>query len=167
ISAGETLDGELIDSETCRDIFDLKLVSENPSNVQISDNIQNLINSQITKRQAEVKDRNTEVYLDKKDILERQYKDKIVELEIKIDKLKRNVSEKERQERQAPNAEERLKVAAEKQTLRKKIRSLNQQMFDLEDKMDDEISEKITLAQQASVNSVKIEPLFEIDFSII
>ena len=46
------------------------------------------------------------------------------------------------------------------------MRQLNHQKFDLEDRMDYEIADKITLAQQASESGVNIEPLFKIGFSI-
>lgn len=166
VSAGETTDGTQIDSETCRDIFELATTQIQLKDVQISSETQNLLKSQITARQNEVKDRNTTTYLDKKDLLERQYQDKIIEFEMKIDSLKAKVKDKERQERQAGNAQEKLKIANEKQTIRKKMRQLNHQKFDLEDRMDYEIADKITLAQQASESGVNIEPLFKIGFSI-
>ena len=166
ISAGETTTGMPIDSEICRDIFELATTQIQLKDVQISDSTQNLLDSQIAARQNEVKDRNTATYLDKKDILERQYQDKIIEFEMKIDNLKAKVKDKERQERQAGNAQEKLKIATEKQTIRKKIRNLTHQKFDLEDRMDDEITDKITLAQQASEGGVNIETLFKISFKI-
>ena len=166
VSAGETTDGTQIDSETCRDIFELATTQIQLKDVQISSETQNLLKSQITARQNEVKDRNTTTYLDKKDLLERQYQDKIIEFEMKIDSLKAKVKDKERQERQAGNAQEKLKIANEKQTIRKKMRQLNHQKFDLEDRMDYEIADKITLAQQASEGGVNIETLFKISFKI-
>ena len=70
VSAGETTDGTQIDSETCRDSFELATTQIQLKDVQISSETQNLLKSQITARQNEVKDRNTATYLDKKDILE-------------------------------------------------------------------------------------------------
>jgi hypothetical protein len=101
-----------------------------------------------------------------KDMLERKFKDRVVEYEIKIDKIAVKVRELEKQERQAANTEERLRIAGEKQVLRKKIRELRRVVFDLEENMEDDIDDKITLAQQASEGEVKQERLFEIRFTI-
>ena len=128
--------------------------------------LQNHLAQQIAERQEEVKGRNTDAYLDKKDLLERQYKDKIVEYEMKVDKLDAKIRDLQKQERQAGDAASRLKIASEVQVLRKKVRAFNRDKYDLEDSMDEQISNKIALAQQASEGQVVTERLFAVDFSI-
>lgn len=166
IAAGETSDGKLLDTEVCRDIFELKVTNVDEQSVSVSPNLDVYLTQQVTERHEEVKGRNTETYLDKKDLLERQYKDKIVEYEMKVDKLESKIREKQKLERQAGSAAERLKVASEVQVLRKKARALNREKYDLEDSMDDEISEKIMLAQQAAEGHVSTTGLFDIKFHI-
>ena len=104
--------------------------------------------------------------MDKKDLLERQYKDKVTEYEMKEDAISSKIREKERQEKQAPTNADKLRIAGEIQALRKKRRTLQKERLDLEDTMEDEIHDKISAAQQASEGEVKQERLFEVRFSI-
>ena len=166
VAAGETDDGQRIDTETCRNILELTVTNVHEQPVELTDSISTFLQQQIADRHTEVKGRNTETYLDKKDLLERQYKDKIVEYEMKADKLEAKVRDLQKQERQATDASERLRIASEVQVLRKKVRALNREKYDLEDSMDDEISEKIILAQQAAAGNVNSEQLFMIRFII-
>ncbi len=166
IAAGETADGKLIDTETCRNILELTVTDTQEQAVEPTDSLKSCLQQQTEERHTEVKGRNTKTYLDKKDLLERQYKDNIVEYEMKVDKLDAKVREKQKQERQATDASERLKIASEVQVLRKKVRALNREKYDLEDRMDDEITEKIELAQQATEGHVESQPLFTIAFEI-
>lgn len=167
IAAGETADGKNLDTEACRDILELTVTNIEQQDVTVSSTLEDFLQQQIDERHAEVKSRNTETYLDKKDLLERQYKDKIVEYEMKVDKLEAKVREKQKQERQAGSAAERLQIASEVQVLRKKARNLNREKYDLEDSMEEEIDEKITLAQQAAEGQLSSAELFNIDFNII
>ena len=50
--------------------------------------------------------------------------------------------------------------------LRKKVHTLNRKRYNLEDRIDDEIAEKIQLAQQATEGSAKTKKLFGIDFLV-
>lgn len=166
LASAQTDDGMLLDTETCRKILDLCVVGVNYKEVIPDEVLQNHLTQQITERQEEVKGRNTEAYLDKKDLLERQYKDKIVEYEMKVDKIEAKIRDLQKQERQAGDAASRLKIASEVQILRKKVRTLNREKYDLEDSMDEQISNKIALAQQASEMEVVTKQLFVINFSI-
>ncbi|MFZ2544991.1 MAG: hypothetical protein WAW80_03365 [Candidatus Saccharimonadales bacterium] len=156
-----------LDTEQCRNILELAVTNIQQHDVNPTEKLTSFMQQQIEERHDEVKGRNTETYLDKKDLLERQYKDKIVEYEMKADKLEGRISELQKQERQATDATERLKIASEVQVLRKKVRSLNREKYDLEDNMDDEISEKITLAQQAAEGEATSKKLFDIIFTIV
>ena len=167
IAVGELSDGRMLDTEVCRNIMELTVTDVQRQSLEVSKKLTNFLQKQINDRHQEVKGRNTETYLDKKDLLERQYKDRIVEYEMKVDKLEAQVREKQKQERQATDASERLKIASEVQVLRKKARALNREKYDLEDSMDDEISEKIELAQQAAEGNVTSKRLFAIFFQII
>lgn len=166
IAVGETSNGAVIDTETCRNILELTVTDVREQTVEVTETLSGYLKTQTNERHSEVKGRNTEAYLDKKDLLERQYKDKLVEYEMKVDKLEAKVREAQKQERQATDASERLHIASDVQVLRKKVRALNREKYDLEDSMDDEIGEKIALAQQATEGTVKIEQLFKINFSI-
>ena len=166
VAAGETTDRRQLDTELCRNILELTVTNTEEQAVDISESLTTHLQQQIDERHTEVKGRNTKTYLDKKDLLERQYKDKLVEYEMKVDRLESQIRDKQKQERQATDASERLKIASEVQVLRKKVRTLNREKYDLEDSMDDEISEKIALAQQATNGEVSAESLFVINFSI-
>ena len=160
-------DGVLLDTETCRKILDLYVADIKPIEVKVSQSLKAFLDQQTAERQAEVKSRNTEAYLDKKDLLERQYKDKIVEYEMKVDKIEAKIRELQKQERQAGDAASRLKIASEVQILRKKVRALNREKYDLEDSMDEQISDKIALARQASEGEIERMELFAIQFNIL
>ncbi len=166
IAVGETTDGRQLDTEFCRNILELAATNTKEQPVDVSESLTTYLQQQISERHAEVKGRNTEAYLDRKDLLERQYKDKLVEYEMKVDKLESKIRDKQKQERQASDASERLKIASEVQVLRKQVRTLNRQKYDLEDSMDDEISEKIALAEQAAEGDAKTAGLFTIAFQI-
>ena len=166
LASAQIDDGILLDTETCRKMLDLCVVGVEYKEVILDEVLQNHLAQQITERQEEVKGRNTEAYLDKKDLLERQYKDKIVEYEMKVDKIEGKIRDLQKQERQAGDAASRLKIASEVQILRKKVRTLNREKYDLEDSMDEQISDKIALARQASESGVTTERLFTIEFAI-
>ncbi len=166
VAAGCMTDGEYIDTDACRSVLDLTVAGVSPQPVVLSDDLQQYLQQQIDDRHSEVKERNTETYLDKKDILERQYKDKVVEYEMKVDRLDQQVRELEKKERQTVLSTDRLKLASEKQVLRKKIRELNREKYDLEDRMDNETTEKIELAQQATEGTVESKMLFKVAFKI-
>ena len=166
LAVAELDNGDMLDHEACQHILDLTVTQVSEQSVDLSDTLDIYLSRMTDELHDEVKGRNTLAYLDKKDLLERQYKDKIVEYEMKADKLKSKINELERQERQAATATERLKVASEIQVLRKRVRNLNREKYDLEDSMDDEISDKITLAQQANEGSAKVKKLFDIAFEI-
>ena len=166
LASAQTDGGVLLDTETCRKMLDLCVVGVEYREVIPDEVLQNHLTRQIAERQEEVKGRNTEAYLDKKDLLERQYKDKIVEYEMKVDKIEAKIRDLQKQERQAGDAASRLKIASEVQILRKKVRTLNREKYDLEDSMDEQISDKIALAQQASEGGVIAERLFTIEFAI-
>ena len=166
LASAQTDGGVLLDTETCRKMLDLCVVGVEYREVIPDEVLQNHLTRQIAERQEEVKGRNTEAYLDKKDLLERQYKDKIVEYEMKVDKIEGKIRDLQKQERQAGDAASRLKIASEVQILRKKVRTLNREKYDLEDSMDEQISDKIALARQASESGVTTERLFTIEFAI-
>lgn len=166
LASAQTEDGMLLDTETCRKILELYAADSNQKAVAPTEVLQNHLARQIAERQEEVKGRNTDAYLDKKDLLERQYKDKIVEYEMKADKLNAKIQELQKQERQAGDAASRLKIASEVQVLRKKVRTLNREKYDLEDSMDEQISDKIALARQASEGGVVAKRLFAVNFTI-
>lgn len=167
VATAETTDGRIIDTETCRNILELTVANIEQRSIAVTENLTNYMQQQIDERHAEVKGRNTEVYLDKKDLLERQYRDRIVEYEMKVDILEGKIRDLQKKERQANVTEERLNIASTVQVLRKKARALNREKYDLEDSMDDEITEKITLAQQAAEGGSASEVLFYITFNII
>lgn len=167
VATAETTDGRIIDTETCRNILELTVANIKQRSIAVTENLTNYMQQQIDERHAEVKGRNTEVYLDKKDLLERQYRDRIVEYEMKVDILEGKIRDLQKKERQANVTEERLNIASTVQVLRKKARALNREKYDLEDSMDDEITEKITLAQQAAEGGSASEVLFYITFNII
>lgn len=166
VASGETDKGKLLDSETCRNILELSVIREIEQDIHEGNSLVNYQNQQIEGRRGEVRDRNTNSSLDKKDLLERQLKDRTTELEMRIDKLRQRVADKQRQERQAGDAEARLKIASEIQTLRKKVREIQSQLYDLEDNMYDEISAKIEQAMQVAEGKPIVEPLFTIKFEI-
>ena len=166
LASAQTDDGVLLDTETCRKVLDLCVTNVNHRKVSPGEVLKNHLAKQTAERQEEVKGRNTDAYLDKKDLLERQYKDKIVEYEMKVDKLDAKIRDLQKQERQAGDAASRLKIASEVQVLRKKVRALNREKYDLEDSMDEQISDKISLAQQVSEGGVITERLFTIEFAI-
>jgi hypothetical protein len=85
---------------------------------------------------------------------------------MKADKLNAKIQELQKQERQAGDAASRLKIASEVQVLRKKVRTLNREKYDLEDSMDEQISDKIALARQASEGGVVAKRLFAVNFTI-
>jgi len=167
VASGETSDGRLLDSETCRNILELSVVNENEQNISENESLINYQNQQIESRQGEVRERNTSASLDKKDLLERQLKDKTTELEMRIDKVSQKITEKQRQERQAGDAEARPKIASEVQAPRKKVRGIQNQLYDLEDNMHDEISAKIEQAMQVAEGRPIVEELFTINFEIL
>ena len=167
VAVGQTDSGQELDTEACHNILELAANSVQKQQIIISDTLDDFFNKQIEQKHQEVKSRNTDTYLDKKDLLERQYKDRIVEYEMKVDKLESRVREKQKLERQTSDASERLKIASEVQVLRKKARNLNREKYDMEDNMDDEITEKITLAKQATEGQLETEKLFEIEWRIV
>ncbi len=166
LAAAELDNGEMLDGEACQSLLELSVSSVKQEEVSESEVLDIYLRRLTDELHDEVKGRNTEAHLDMKDMLERKFKDRVVEYEIKIDKIAVKVRELEKQERQAANTEERLRIAGEKQVLRKKIRELRRVVFDLEENMEDDIDDKITLAQQASEGEVKQERLFEIRFTI-
>ncbi|MFZ1360526.1 MAG: SNF2-related protein [Candidatus Saccharimonadales bacterium] len=167
LASAELDNGDMLDGESCRNILALKVTDVAPLSAIKSSDVLNIYTSRLIEElHGEVKERNTAVYLDKKDLLERQYKDKVTEYEMKEDALYAKIREKERQEKQAPTNAEKLRIAGEIQALRKKRRQLQKDRLDLEDSMEDEIYDKISAAQQASEGEVRQERLFEISFSI-
>lgn len=167
MASAELDNGEMLDLEGCKSIMDLNAISVSPLKSVESDVLDIYFDRRLDELRDEVKERNAQIFLDKKDILERQYKDKIIELEIKLDKIAAMMHEKEKNERNAKSSEERLKFAAEKQNLNKKMRTLKRQIFDIEDSLDYEIDEKIKLAQKASSGNVIKDELFRIKFKIV
>lgn len=167
LASAELDNGDMLDGEVCRNVLALKVTNVEPLGfVASSDTLDIYTNRLIDEIHGEVKERNTATYLDKKDLLERQYKDKVTEYEMKEDAISSKIREKERQEKQAATSAEKIKLASEKQTLRKELRVLTYERLDLEDDMEDEINVRISAAQQASEGEVKTERLFEILFKI-
>lgn len=167
LASAELDNGDMLDGEACRNILALKVTNVTPlDSISPSDVLDIYTARLIEELHDEVKERNTATYLDKRDLLERQYKDKVTEYEMKEDVISSKIREKERQEKQAPTNADRLLVAGEIQVLRKKRRALQQERLDLEDSMEDEIYDKISAAQQASEGDVREEVLFEVQFNI-
>ncbi len=167
LASAELDNGEMLDGEACRNVLSLTAVSVTPlDDIKTSDVLDIYTNRLIEELHSEVKERNTATYLDKKDLLERQFKDKVTEYEMKEDALAAKIREKERLEKQAPTNADKLRIASETQVLRKKRRALQHERLNLEDSMEDEIYDKISAAQQASEGEVRQEKLFEIRFNI-
>ena len=167
LASAELDNGDMLDGEACRNLLSLKVVDiDKLDSIKSSDLLDIYTNRLIEELHEEVKERNTAVYMDKKDLLERQYKDKVTEYEMKEDAISSKIREKERQEKQAPTNDDKLRIAGEIQALRKKRRTLQKERLDLEDTMEDEIHDKISAAQQAGEGEVKQERLFEVRFSI-
>lgn len=167
LASAELDNGEMLDGEVCRNVLALKATDIEPlSSIESPDTLDIYTNRLIEELHGEVKDRNTATYLDKKDLLERQYKDKVTEFEMKEDALAAKIREKERQEKQAPTNADKLRIAGEIQALRKKRRTLQRERLDLEDGIEDEINDKISAGQQASEGEVQQERLFEIEFLV-
>ena len=167
LASAELDNGEMLDGEVCRNLLALKVTNvELLENIQPSDLLDIYTNRLIEELHSEVKERNTSTYLEKKDLLERQYKDKVTEYEMKEDAISSKIREKERQEKQAPTNADKLRIAGEIQALRKKRRALQKERLDLEDSMEDDIYDKISAAQQASEGEIETERLFTIEFLI-
>ena len=167
LASAELDNGDMLDGEACRNLLALKVTNVEPlEDIQPSDLLDIYTNRLIEELHSEVKERNTSTYLEKKDLLERQYKDKVTEYEMKEDAISSKIREKERQEKQAPTNADKLRIAGEIQALRKKRRTLQKERLDLEDTMEDEIFDKISAAQQASEGEVRQESLFEVTFKI-
>jgi superfamily II DNA/RNA helicase len=167
LASAELDNGDMLDSEACRNLLALKVADTAPLDAIESSDVLDIYTSRLIEElHDEVKERNTATYLDKRDLLERQYKDKVTEYEMKEDAISSKIREKERQEKQAPTNADKLRIAGEIQTLRKNRRTLQKERLDLEDTMEDDIYDKISAAQQASEGEVEQEKLFEIVFSI-
>ena len=167
LASAELDNGDMLDGEACRNLLSLKVVDiDKLDSIKSSDLLDIYANRLIEELHEEVKERNTAVYMDKKDLLERQYKDKVTEYEMKEDVISSKIREKERLEKQAPTNAEKLRIAGEIQALRKKRRALQHERLNLEDSMEDDIYDKISAAQQASEGEVAQQRLFEIYFSI-
>lgn len=168
LASAELDNGDMLDGEACRNLLSLKVVDiDKLDSIKSSDLLDIYTNRLIEELHEEVKERNTAVYMDKKDLLERQYKDKVTEYEMKEDAISLRIREKERQEKQAPTNADKLRIAGEIQSLRKKRRALQHERLNLEDSIEEDIAIKISAAQQASEGEVEQEKLFEISFSII
>lgn len=168
LASAELDNGDMLDSEACRNVLALKVTDVTPLDyIEPSDLLDIYTSRLIEELHEEVKERNTNTHLEKRDLLERQFKDKVIEYEMKEDAIAAKVREKERQEKQAPTNADKLRIAGEIQALRKKRRALQKERLDLEDSMEDEIYDKISAAQQASEGEVEQEKLFEIHFKIL
>lgn len=102
LASAQTEDGMLLDTETCRKILELYAADSNQKAVAPTEVLQNHLAQQIAERQEEVKGRNTDAYLDKKDLLERQYKDKIVEYRLSSKNCQRSPSFAQKSPRPQP-----------------------------------------------------------------
>jgi len=168
LASAELDNGAMLDNEACRNVLALKTSSVTPlDSITSSDVLDIYTNRLIDELHREVKERNAATYLDKKDLLERQYKDKVTEYEMKEDAIAATIREKERLEKQAPTNADKLRISNEIQSLRKKRRTLQHERLTLEDSMEDEIYDKISAAQQASEGKVGQEKLFEVQFTIV
>ena len=166
LAAAELDNGDMLDGEACQGLLELYVSNVEPQKVSESELLEIYTSRLTDELHSEVKERNTSAHLDRKDILERQYKDKAVSYEIKIDDIKAKIRELEKQERQAGSPAERIALAGKKQTLRKKKNALNQELFLFEESMEDEITDNIMLAQQAAEGDARASILFRIDFDI-
>lgn len=167
LASAELDNGAMLDSEACRNVLALKVTNVvHIDDIEPSDLLDIYTSRLIKELHEEVKERNTNTHLEKRDLLERQFKDKVIEYEMKEDAIAAKVREKERQEKQAPTNADKLRIAGEIQSLRKKRRALQKERLDLEDSMEDEIFAKISAAQQASEGEVEQEVLFEVRFSV-
>ena len=167
LASAELDNGDMLDGEACRNLLSLKVVDiDKLDSIKSSDLLDIYTNRLIEELHEEVKERNTNTHLEKRDLLERQFKDKVIEYEMKEDAIAARVREKERLEKQAPTNADKLRIAGEIQALRKKRRALQKERLDLEDSMEDEIYDKISAAQQASEGEVEQERLFEVRFSV-
>lgn len=168
LASAELDNGAMLDNEACRNVLALKTSNVIPLDSIVSSDVLDIYTNQlIDELHGEVKERNTATYLDKKDLLERRYKDKVTEYEMKEDAIAAKIREKERLEKQAPTNADKLRISNEIQSLRKKRRTLQHERLTLEDSMEDEIYDKISAAQQASEGEVEQEKLFEVQFAIV
>jgi superfamily II DNA/RNA helicase len=159
--------GEVVDQETALDIIELYPQSISPDDSIVTTvQLRNILDAEITKLHDGVKQRNSTLYLDKKDMVEQEFRDKEAELQIQIDKIESQIIDKEKAEKQSTSNEERLEVSRQIQKLRQKRRELRQQQFDLEDTKDQDIDKKLTLVEQALDGEPKKQELFTIAWSI-
>lgn len=167
LASAELDNGDMLDGEACRNLLSLKVVDiDKLDSIKSSDLLDIYTNRLIDELHEEVKERNTAVYMDKKDLLERQYKDKVTEYEMKEDAISSKFAKKSaKKNKHRPMPISSVSLARYKR-LCKKRRTLQKERLDLEDTMEDDIFDKISAAQQASEGEVRQERLFEIRFAI-
>lgn len=168
IAAGQIDDGNIIDSETSLEILDLATQNvERRETIKTPILVKNSLDNEIAQLHDGVKKRNSSLYFDKKDIVEQEFRDKEAELQIEIDKLDGQIKEKERLDKQAPSAGERLEISKDIQRLRLKRSELRKEQFALEDSRNEDIDQKLKLVEQALDGEPRTHELFTISWNIV
>lgn len=167
IATGKCENGELIDTEVCSKILDLACISTVDTNIGKSLEIQQAVNDEISQKQEEVTERNASHYFDEKDRVEQSMKDKLTELDMKINKIDAQIVELQKSMRQIVFATKRLDVEKKIQTLRQKQRPLKREMFELEEDKDSLINKKLIKVDNILKGEPDIQELFTIKWQIV
>lgn len=166
---GFTNDGEEISNDICKRILELPVTSENNNVLSETEKII-LIDcrdkhKELLLEALRVKD--TDYFQQEVDKLHKWAEDRIVASEKELRDVKSKIKELNRNSKKTSSTDELLKLQKELKTLEKQKKKLRQEIFDVEDEIEERRDNMIDEIREKMLKSIKEIPIFSIKWRLV
>ena len=166
---GFTKDGEEISNDICKRILELPVISENKNRVLSESEKVKLSESRNTHKELlleALKAKDTDYFQQEVDKLHKWAEDRIIASEKELRDVKSKIKELNRNSKKTSSTDELLKIQTELKSLEKQKKKLRQEIFDVEDEIEDRRDNMIDEIKEKMLKSIKETPIFTVKWQL-
>lgn len=166
---GFTKDGEEISNDICKRILELPVISANKNRVLSESEKVKLSESRNTHKELlleALKAKDTDYFQQEVDKLHKWAEDRIIASEKELRDVKSKIKELNRNSKKTSSTDELLKIQTELKSLEKQKKKLRQEIFDVEDEIEDRRDNMIDEIREKMLKSIKETPIFTIKWHL-
>ena len=164
-----TEDKEVLNEEFVQKLFALQSIDV--SNLNISDDIQNILNNALEQQQSKIyeniNEKNSEFFDNEIDKLDKWAEDLKVSLEVELQNLDKEIKSRKTEQKKITDIKEKLTFQKETANLEKKRNKLRKRLFDEQDAIEEKKDVLIEQVAQRLEQKIESKRLFTIQWKII
>jgi ERCC4-related helicase len=161
-----TDDGQLLDQEQCEQLFMLQVTSTKATDNQAPESFSETVKRQLDAMLSKVLEENNQYFQRERDKLEAWADDQLLSVEQQLEDTRTKIKETKRQTRLATSLEEQKAAQEELKLLEKAQRKQRQEIFDVEDEIEQRRDQLIDALEQQMHQQSSSHQLFRIRWQL-